>query len=60
MERHVIKDSTGGVTFVVLAYRKLSREEVVQAIQVWRSTRKRRPKSGSVVTITTTHGFNQA
>lgn len=51
-----IRDAEGDVTYVVMAYRKLTRGEIVQAVRVYRSQHKRKPKKGTKVTIYSLHG----
>ncbi len=56
--RNVIKDPERKVTFVVLAYRELSRGEMVFAVRQYLSQRRGKPKKGSTVVIMTLFGFN--
>jgi hypothetical protein len=53
---HTIRDAERDVTYIVLAYRKLSRAELVQAVRVFSAARKRAPKRGSTIRIVTTFG----
>jgi hypothetical protein len=55
-----IKDPTAGVTYRVLAYRRVTRNEVLRAIAAYTAQKKRKPKKGSVVDIVTTYGFNDS
>lgn len=48
---HTIKDSATGVTYVVMAYRQLTRDEVVQTVRMHQSSTQRKPKRGSRVVI---------
>ena len=52
---HTIKDSTGKITYKVMAYRNLSRDEVVLAVQNYNSrvSKSKRAKSGLVIINTT-------
>lgn len=43
-EKYTLKNAESDVTYHVLAYRSLTRAEVVQAIRVYNSQRKRRAK----------------
>ena len=42
-----------GVRFVVLAYRKLTRREVLSTIRMTLANGRKRPKKGTIVTIHT-------
>ena len=54
---NIIKSLDGNITYDVLAYRTLSRQEIVAAIQVFNSQNKRkRIKPGTTITILTTIG----
>lgn len=55
---HPIKDSTRGVKFIVMAYRELSLQEVVQCVHTYliNCKKKNRPKKGHTVTIYTVIG----
>ncbi len=55
-----IRDKEKGVTYNVIAYRKLSREEVVLAIRHYHAQKKqKKPKKGTTVTILTIIGYNE-
>jgi hypothetical protein len=56
--KHTLKDAASDVTYHVLAYRRLNRAEVVQAVHVYNSQRRRRAKvkPGTTVTIVTIIG----
>lgn len=54
--RSSIKDPVKEITYHVMAYRILTRSEVVQAVNYYNSTTKQKPKRGSSVTITTIIG----
>lgn len=53
---HELRDPRRQVTYVVLAYRKLSRGEVLQAVRMYRAAHRAKPAKGSRVTIVTTIG----
>jgi hypothetical protein len=55
---HVIRDPDRKVEYVVLAYRNLTREEVLQAIRAFNRGKRAAPKD-SRITITTTIGANE-
>lgn len=55
---HQIRDPERNITYVVMAYRQLSRTEVVQMIRVHQAAQRRKPKKGSLVRIVTTIGAN--
>lgn len=54
--RNVIRDEEGDITYVVMAYRKLSRPELVQAVRVFRTQHRKKIKPGTTITIQTLHG----
>lgn len=54
--RNVIRDAERKVTFVVMAYRQLTREEMVFAVRAYLSQRRGKPKKGSTVVIVTLFG----
>jgi hypothetical protein len=54
--RNTIKDERSRITYVVLAYRQLTREEVVDAVRYYQSRQKKKPKPGTEITIITTIG----
>jgi hypothetical protein len=51
--KHVLDDKKRGVRFVVCAYRRLSRDEVIEHIKVFLSGKNRKPKQGETITIHT-------
>ncbi len=51
-----IRDTTRKVTFVVMAYRELTREETLQMIAVHLRTARRKPKRGETITLITSIG----
>jgi hypothetical protein len=55
--KHMLKDPVAKVTYEVLAYRKLTDEEVVGTIRTYLAItpKKKRPKKGQQVTILTVH-----
>mgnify|MGYP000957780634 CR=1 FL=1 len=55
---NTIKDAERGVTYVVMAYRTLTRAEVLSAVGSFLGQKKRKPKRGSVVRIITILGFD--
>ncbi len=56
---NTIRDEENGVTYDVVAYRKLSREEIVHAIRHYRASKKaKKPKKGTTVTIVTIIGYD--
>jgi hypothetical protein len=54
-----LKDEASGVTYSVLAYRRLSQDEIVQSIGFYLSRARKKPKRGSVVTIVSIVGANE-
>lgn len=55
---NVIRDPERKVEYVVLAYRTLTRDEVLQAVQAFNRGKRAAPKN-SRITITTTIGANE-
>lgn len=53
-----MRDAEADITYVVVAYRPLTRGECVHAIRTYNSQNKRKLKRGSVVRIITTFGFD--
>lgn len=53
---HPIRDPEQDVTYVVMAYRALTRAEVVQMVRVHQSRTRKKPKKGSSITIITSIG----
>jgi len=57
--RTSLHDPNTDVTYHVIAYRTLSRHELLQSVAAYLSQKKRKkPKPGSSVTIITIIGFN--
>ncbi|MBH9502978.1 hypothetical protein I5L48_24525 [Pseudomonas aeruginosa] len=54
--RNSIKDSAKDINYHVMAYRALTRPELVQAVGYYNSTTKKKPKRGSSVTVITIIG----
>ncbi len=57
--KHTLLDDKRGVEYVVMAYRKLNRSEILAAVRLYLSQRKRKPKQGEKVTILSTIGYGQ-
>ena len=56
---NVLSDPSNKVTYRVLAYRALSRQELLQAVALHiRQARGKKPKPGSTITIVSIAGFN--
>lgn len=53
---HTYKDTKNDLTYVVMAYRKLTEDEFVRAVVYFRSQQKRKPKRGSQFVIMTMIG----
>jgi len=53
-------DALLDVTYDVMAYRKITKAELMQAIAIYNGQRKRKPKKGSRITIVTIIGFNDS
>lgn len=53
---HPIRDAERDVTYVVMAYRALSRAEVVQMVRLHQASSRKKAKKGSRITIITTIG----
>lgn len=54
---NLIKDSANGVTYKVLAYRALTRQELLYALATYQQQAgKRKPKKGTTVTIVSVIG----
>lgn len=51
-------DQQSGVTYKVLAYRKLTENELIFAVRHYLANRKGKPKKGSIVTIYSVTGHN--
>ncbi|GAB5404342.1 MAG: hypothetical protein Aurels2KO_25730 [Aureliella sp.] len=56
---NLARDESRNVTFDVLAYRKLSRAELLQAVRFFESSQKKKLKKDSHYTITTLIGLNE-
>lgn len=57
---NVIRDEEKDITYDVVAYRKLSREEIVFGIRNYLAQKKsKKPKRGTKVTIVTIIGYNE-
>ncbi len=58
--RSTIKDPANNVVYHVMAYRRLSRAELVQSVAMYRAQpsvrRRKRPERDRVITIVTIHG----
>lgn len=55
---HTIKDRATGVTYVVMAYRPLTRDELVQTVRMHQSLTPGKPKKGSRITLFSAMGVN--
>lgn len=53
---HPIRDAERNVTYVVMAYRELTRTEVVQMVRMHQARTKKKPAKNSTVTILTVLG----
>ena len=57
--RHTVTGHASGATFHVMAYRKLSRNEILHSVAMFlRQNGRKKIKRGSVVTILTLHGHS--
>lgn len=57
---NIIKDEENDVTYEIMAYRRLSKGEMVDAVRFYQSQKKtKKPKKGSTITIITIIGFNE-
>ena len=54
--RSSIRDPERDITYHVLAYRKLAREETIAAVRYYLARAKKKPKAGSTITIVTIIG----
>lgn len=54
-----IRDAERNVTYTVMAYRALTRPELVQCVRMHMARQRKKPKKGSRITIITTFGFNE-
>lgn len=57
---HRMRDAERNVEYVVMAYRKLTRQEVVAAIHAYLAQQRRKPAKNKRVTILTTLGATGA
>lgn len=55
---HPIRDAEMDVTYVVMAYRELTRPEVVQMVRVHQAQKRAKPKRKSRIVIYSTFGMN--
>ncbi len=54
-----LNDTTAGVKYRVMAYRALSKQELMQSVALYlRQTKGKKPKHGSMVTIVTIIGMD--
>lgn len=53
------RDAKADVTYTVLSYRAITKEELMQAIAMYNSAAKRKPKKGSRIVIPSLIGFNE-
>jgi uncharacterized protein (DUF433 family) len=57
---NILKDLENDVTYDVIAYRKLSRNEIIQAVRYYNSQKKtKKPKKGTSIKIITIIGYNE-
>lgn len=58
---NIIKDEDNKITYNIKAYRRLAREEMVQAVQFYyrQKKTKKKLKPGTTITIITIIGFNE-
>lgn len=54
-----LTDPKSNVVYEVLAYRKLTKEELMFAVRYYLASRKKRPKKGSVIRIYSTIGHDR-
>ena len=57
--RNTARDETNDVTYHVMAFRKLTESELVNAVRYYRARNRRKPKRGSSVTIISIIGFDE-
>lgn len=58
--KSTIKDAEKNITYVVLAYRKLTREEMVSSVRhFWAQKKRPKVKPGETVIIETIYGHDQ-
>ncbi len=56
---NVLKDPKKNITYIIMAYRKLTREKMVLAVRHYHSQRKaKKPKRGQTITIYTIIGHD--
>lgn len=53
--RNVVKDEQRKITYIFMAYRAMTREEMLMGVSVLWQQRKK-PKNGTTLTVMTTHG----
>ena len=58
--RNRLVDEVHGVTYDVMAYRLLTRAELLDAVRVFCASRRGKPKRGALVTIVSTIGHADA
>ena len=57
--KNTLVDSGSNVTYHVMAYRPLTKEEMLLSVhQYWSQTKKRKLKAGTVITIVSIIGHN--
>lgn len=57
---NVVNDRARGVKYHVMAYRQMTRVELLQAVAMYlRSNKGKHPKRGSLVTVVTIIGFDE-
>jgi len=56
---NVVNDQARGVKYHVMAYRRMTRAELLQAVAMYLSRAKKKPKAGTLVTLVTIIGFDQ-
>jgi hypothetical protein len=55
--RNTIK--ANGITYNVMAYRELSRQELIMSVRHYRATTKKKPKAGDIVDIISIIDFSR-
>lgn len=55
--RNVLIDSGSNITYEVMAYRSLTREEIFQAVAVYKSQKGKKPKKNATIRIMTIIGL---
>lgn len=56
--RNVLHDTAKNIRYELMAYRELSRAELVQNVRIYLANAKKKPKKNSRVRIITIIGFN--